>query len=85
MLHYANIWRRLSLRILQYRDLFQRLQYAIYWDMTHRRVIRDDFPNRDVGYPSTVLLPDGRVLALYYFSMFDRFFIAGSAFTWERP
>ena len=54
------------------------------WDMAHRRVIRDGFPNFDIGYPSTVLLPDGRVLTAYYFNMFDQFFIVGSAFTWER-
>lgn len=55
------------------------------WDMEHRKVIRDDFPNWDIGYPSSVLLPDGRVLAVYYFNMFERYFIAGSIFRWERP
>ena len=53
------------------------------WDMAHRRVIRDDFPNFDVGYPSTVLLPDDRVLTVYYFNMFHRFFIVGSFFRWD--
>ena len=52
------------------------------WDMAHRRVIRDDFPNFDVGYPSTVLMPDDRVLTVYYFNMFHRFFIVGSFFRW---
>lgn len=55
------------------------------WDITHRRVIRDDFPNFDIGYPSSVLLPDGRVLATYYFNMFECYFIAGSFFRWEAP
>lgn len=54
------------------------------WDMSHRRVIRDDFPNMDIGYPSSVVMPDGRVLATYYFNMFGRFFLAGSFFRWER-
>ena len=53
------------------------------WDMAHRRVIRDDFANRDIGYPSTVLVPDGRILTVYYFNMFHRFFIAGSFFRWD--
>lgn len=53
------------------------------WDLPRRRVIRDDFPNWDIGYPSSVLLPDGRVLAVYYFNMFERYFIAGSLFRWE--
>jgi hypothetical protein len=56
---------------------------GLTWDVAHRRVVRDDFPNWDCGYPSSVLLPDGRVLATYYFCMFDRYFIAGSFFHWE--
>jgi hypothetical protein len=52
-------------------------------DMPHRRVIRDDLPNWDLGYPSSVLLPDGRILVVYYFNMFERYFIAGSFFRWE--
>ncbi|MSP13215.1 MAG: exo-alpha-sialidase [Chloroflexi bacterium] len=53
------------------------------WDMQHYRVIRDDFPNVDIGYPSAALLPDGRILVAYYFNMFGRFYIAGSFFRWE--
>ncbi len=55
------------------------------WDMANRRVIRDDFTNLDIGYPSTVAMPDGRILTVYYFNMFERFFIAGSFFRWQRP
>lgn len=55
------------------------------WDMANRRVVRDDFPNMDCCYPSTVQMHDGRVLTVYYFNMFHRFFIAGSFFRWERP
>jgi hypothetical protein len=58
---------------------------GVTWDMSNRRVIRDDFPNFDIGYPSSVLLLDGRVLVVYYFTMFERYFIAGSFFHWERP
>jgi hypothetical protein len=54
------------------------------WDMAQRRVIRDDFPNFDCTYTSTVVMPDGRVLVVYYFNMFDRFFIAGSFFRWPH-
>lgn len=54
------------------------------WDVANRRVIRDDFPNFDVGYPSTVLMPDGRVLTVYYFNMFHRLFIVGSFFRWDE-
>jgi sialidase-1 len=53
------------------------------WDMAHRRVLRDDFANMDIGYPSSVLMPDGSVFVSYYFNMFGRFFMAGSFFRWE--
>lgn len=53
------------------------------WDITHRRVLRDDFPNFDCGYPSSVLMSDGRIFTVYYFNMFGRFFIVGSFFRWE--
>jgi sialidase-1 len=55
------------------------------WDMAGRRVIRDDLPNFDMSYPSTVLLPDGRIFTVYYYNMFGRFFIAGDFFRWPKP
>jgi hypothetical protein len=55
------------------------------WDISDRRVIRDDFPNWDIGYPSSALLPDCRVMAVYYFNMFDRYVVMASTFRWERP
>jgi hypothetical protein len=48
------------------------------------RVIRDDLANWDATYPSTTVMPDGRVFTVYYFNMFHRFFMVGSFFTWER-
>jgi hypothetical protein len=38
-----------------------------------------------MGYPSALLMPDGRVFVVYYFNMFGRFFITGSFFRWEDP
>ena len=55
------------------------------WDMAHARVIRDDFMNMDIGYPASIVMTDGRILVVYYFNMFGRFFIAGSFFRWEKP
>lgn len=54
------------------------------WDMAHARVLRDDLMNMDIGYPASVLMPDGRVFVTYYFNMFDRFFIVGSFFRWQK-
>ena len=53
------------------------------WDIANRKVIRDDLLNWDIGYPSNVIMPDGRVLTVYYFNLFHRFFIVGSVFRWE--
>jgi len=48
-------------------------------DSAEEIVIRDDGLSGDIGYPSATLLPDGRVLATYYFYGEDGVrYIAGS-------
>ena len=37
------------------------------WDVGNEFVIRGDGLHRDLGYPASVLLEDGRVLTVYYF------------------
>jgi hypothetical protein len=36
------------------------------WDPKTRMVLADDAPIRDCGYPSSVQLPDGRIVTVYY-------------------
>jgi hypothetical protein len=36
------------------------------WDSQNILVIRDDLPNRDLGYPCSVLVEAGRVFTVYY-------------------
>ena len=36
------------------------------WDKEHELVLVDHATNTDCGYPSSVVLPDGRVLTVYY-------------------
>lgn len=36
------------------------------WDIGHELVVRDDFPNGNLGYPSSVLVSPGRVFTTYY-------------------
>jgi hypothetical protein len=36
------------------------------WDMSREIVLRDDGGDRDLGYPSSVEFPDGRVLTVYW-------------------
>ena len=40
--------------------------------------LRNDFPNWDVGYPESIELPDGRVLTVYYYNLFAKYFIGGT-------
>jgi hypothetical protein len=36
------------------------------WDYEHRKMLAWDSENTDCGYPSTVQLPDGTILTMYY-------------------
>jgi hypothetical protein len=48
------------------------------FDLKTEVEIRNDFVNWDAGYPESLLLPDGKILTVYYFNMFDRYFIGGT-------
>ncbi len=52
------------------------------WQINQEVQIRKDFLNGDIGYPETLQMADGRLLTVYYFNLFQRFFIGG---TWWRP
>ena len=39
---------------------------GVTWDIEHELVIRDDMPNSNLGYPTAVELPSGRLFAAYY-------------------
>lgn len=36
------------------------------WDSDHPLILRDDFPNRDLGYPASIICDDGSILCVYY-------------------
>ena len=36
------------------------------WDIENEILIRTDFPDRDVGYPTSIQLDDGRIFTVYY-------------------
>jgi hypothetical protein len=48
------------------------------WDIKTEVQIRNDFINWDVGYPESLELPDGRVLTVYYYNLFNRYFLGGT-------
>ena len=51
------------------------------WDMDHEIVIRADGLHRDLGYPTSVQLEEGRILVVYYFHGEDGIrYIGGSIF-----
>lgn len=39
---------------------------GISWRIENEIILRDDAPNKDLGYPASVELNDGRVLTVYY-------------------
>jgi sialidase-1 len=45
------------------------------WRIDKEVRIRKDFLNFDIGYPESMQLPDGRILTVYYFNLFGRFFL----------
>lgn len=45
------------------------------WKANEEVVIRQDFLNIDIGYPESMQMADGRILTVYYFNLFGRYFI----------
>ncbi len=48
------------------------------WDILNEVQLRNDFVNLDIGYPESLEMPDGRVLTVYYYNLFQRFFLGGT-------
>jgi len=51
------------------------------WDIRTEVQLRNDFLNWDIGYPESMELPDGRVLSVYYYNLFGKYYIGGT--TWK--
>jgi hypothetical protein len=48
------------------------------WDIGSEIQIRKDFLNMDVGYPESIQLYDGSLLTVYYYNLFNKFFVGGT-------
>jgi sialidase-1 len=48
------------------------------WDLQTEVQLRNDFLNWDIGYPESLQMPDGSVLTVYYYNLFNKFFIGGT-------
>jgi hypothetical protein len=53
------------------------------WDVATTTTIRGGLPNKDLGYPTSVLRPDGTVLTVYYAQESDG--VTSIQATWFRP
>lgn len=51
------------------------------WDISTEVQLRSDFINWDEGYPESLEMPDGKVLTVYYFNLFGRYFLGST--TWQ--
>jgi len=49
------------------------------WDIKTEVILRSDFINWDEGYPESMQMPDGKVMTVYYFNLFGKYFL-GSTF-----
>lgn len=45
------------------------------WDISTERQLRNDFINVDVGYPESMELPDGKMLTVYYYNLFGKYYL----------
>jgi hypothetical protein len=54
---------------------------GVSWDIKTEVAIRNDFLNWDIGYPESLQLADGRVLTVYYYNLFNKYYIGGT--TWK--
>lgn len=48
------------------------------WEIESEVQLRKDFINWDVGYPESHQFADGRVLTVYYYNLFGRYFLGGT-------
>ena len=48
------------------------------WDIRTELQLRKDFLNWDIGYPESIQLADGSILTVYYYNLFNKYFIGGT-------
>lgn len=48
------------------------------WEIASEVQLRRDFINWDIGYPESHQFADGRVLTVYYYNLFGRYFLGGT-------
>lgn len=51
------------------------------WNIETEVRLRSDFINWDTGYPESIEMSDGRVMTVYYFNLFGKYFIGSTFWT----
>jgi hypothetical protein len=51
------------------------------WDLRTEVQLRNDFTNWDVGYPESIELEGGRVMTVYYYNLFNKYFLGATYWT----
>ena len=54
---------------------------GVTWDIATEVQLRNDFLGRDIGYPESIQNGDGSVLTVYYYNLFNKYFIGGTTWT----
>lgn len=45
------------------------------WDIKTEKQLRNDFINLDIGYPESLEYPGGKMLTVYYYNLFGKYFL----------
>ena len=48
------------------------------WDIKTEVVLRSDFINWDIGYPESIEMEDGRIMTVYYFNLFGKYYLGAT-------
>ncbi|MBS1751411.1 MAG: exo-alpha-sialidase [Bacteroidetes bacterium] len=48
------------------------------WDIKDEVVLRNDFINWDIGYPESLEIEDGRIMTVYYYNLFGKYFLGST-------
>lgn len=48
------------------------------WDSNTEVILRRDFTNWDIGYPESIEMEDGRIMTVYYFNLFSKYYLGAT-------
>ncbi|GAA4749659.1 sialidase family protein [Flavisolibacter ginsenosidimutans] len=54
------------------------------WDIKTEKQLRNDFINMDIGYPESLEYPGGKMLTVYYYNLFGKYFLSETFWQLDR-